>query len=55
MAPLNQREQETVNRLEELRTQLREGTRLVTDEQLVRAEQEAAWAIQNAEVRAKAL
>ena len=53
-ATLNQRETEAVNRLEELRTHLREGTRLVTGDQLAEAETNAGFALANAEAREQA-
>ena len=53
MPTLNQREQATVDRLEELRRQKREGGR-VFDIDLERAETEASFALQNAAVRERA-
>ena len=51
---LTQQEQEKVDRLEELKRHRREGTRLVTDDQLAEAETNASFARANAEARERA-
>ncbi len=51
MAELNQRERETVARLEELQRWQQTGERYVSDAMIAEAEQVATWAIRNAETR----